>query len=165
MSLLHRLLITTALISTLVACGGGSGSDSSATTDFSGTSAFDNSDNTSSPNPNPPTHSDNSDPAPIVPPAPEAVTANATLSWSRPLQRQNGDILAEEEIVYYEIIYTDPDGEIHSEQIPATETSWSTVLNEGSYEFAIAAADAYGLTSSLSETITCGIKPDGNTCD
>ena len=165
MSLLNRLLIMTALISTLAACGGGSGSDSDSA-DFSDTSSFDNNDNSSSPTPNPPISSDNSNPAaPTTPSTPAALAVNATLSWNRPLQRQNGDTLAEEEIAHYEIIYTDPDGEIHVEQISAAETSWSTVLNEGSYEFAIAAADIYGLSSNLSEAIVCGISPDGSTCN
>jgi hypothetical protein len=165
MLLLNRILIMTALISTLAACGGGSGSDSGSV-EFSDTSSFDDNDNSSSPIPNPPINSDNSDPVnPTAPSTPEGVSVNATFSWSRPLQRENGDTLAEEEIVHYEIIYTDPEGQIHVEQISATETSWSTVLNEGNYEFAIAAADIYGLSSNLSEAIVCGISPEGSTCN
>ena len=103
-------------------------------------------------------------------PEPEAVqepspyTVNATISWQEPQQRQDGEMLIAEDIANYEIAYTDPTGELNTQRIPGGTNSWTTTMGEGNYQFAISATDKYGLTSSLSNTITCNIHPNLSHC-
>jgi hypothetical protein len=92
-------------------------------------------------------------------------TVNAVLSWSKPVQREDGEALAESDIASYDITYTDADGTLQSAEVAGDSTTWNIVLGEGNYDFAISVTDVYGLESALSATITCNISEASSTCN
>ncbi len=107
------------------------------------------------------------EPDPIVeePGDPTEVKVMATLSWNAPISREDGSDLANDDIASYEITYIADDGELHTEQVVADTTVWTTTLNEGNYTFAIAATDIYGLKSQLSTSLSCEITPSDYYCN
>lgn len=90
-------------------------------------------------------------------------TVDARLEWTAPDLREDGTTLDAGDIAYYGVLYTDPDGNIHNEVIDSAKTDWSITLNEGTYEFAIYATDAYGLKSK-SSTLSCSISEAASSC-
>lgn len=92
-----------------------------------------------------------------------AYTVDAQLEWVAPSLREDGTDLASTDIAYYGIIYTDPDGNIHTQQIDKSKTSWPVTLSEGTYDFAIYAADSNGLKSQ-SSTLSCNISATESSC-
>lgn len=78
------------------------------------------------------------------------------LAWNIPLARTNGDVLYANELVGYEIIYSNEfDNSPHQLRIEdplQTETD-VTDLPAGQYRFAIAAIDENGIYSSFSESV------------
>ena len=163
MQSISRLIFAAIIYTSLTACGGGGSSSSPQVSDFTQDSinAGSNTNNTASPTPTNPNEPNTG--AEPVPGQPYSVAA--TLSWNEPLLREDGDELSDGEIASYEITYTDPDGEVHTEQISSEQQSWPTTLHEGNYEFAISATDRYGLSSGLSSTIICEINSINSSCE
>lgn len=78
------------------------------------------------------------------------------LTWNIPLSRTNGDVLYANELVGYEIIYSnefdDSPHQLRIEDPLQTETDVAG-LPAGQYRFAIAAIDEHGLYSQFSDAV------------
>jgi hypothetical protein len=84
-----------------------------------------------------------------------------TLSWSPPMERENGSLLSPSELAGYQIYYTlEETGEsimIEIDDTGATEYEFRD-LAPGTYYFAITAVDAKGEISELSDMVTVQVE-------
>jgi hypothetical protein len=134
-----RRLAALSLVSImLVACGGGgSGSSASGDTLTGVSGGFDPSGDPDPQNPN------------AV--AREDVAARAVLSWSPPVQREDGSLIAAEEIASYEIYHlTDSNGAMDVISVDSDIQDYTLDLTAGSHDFAVAAVDVNGVRSQMS---------------
>mgnify|MGYP001817981393 CR=1 FL=1 len=84
-----------------------------------------------------------------------------TLSWTAPMERENGSLLSPSELAGYQIYYTvEETGEstmIEIDDIGTTEYEFRD-LAPGTYFFAITAVDSKGEISELSDMVTVHVE-------
>lgn len=91
-----------------------------------------------------------------VPTTPPLESNNATLSWTVPDKRTNGQSLAPEEIDHYELSWAMSGAETgYNEVIPGGTTQWEVQnLSAGAWDFSIIACDVDGRCSAPSNVVS-----------
>jgi hypothetical protein len=99
------------------------------------------------------------DSTPSIPSVPEELRS-ATIMWSAPIEKENGEPLTPDELSGFQIYY----GSLHNpyENVISIDSPYITsfTINElpvGEYSFSIVAVDATGRTSSFSNSIVKSI--------
>ncbi|MFK7733227.1 MAG: fibronectin type III domain-containing protein, partial [Pseudomonadales bacterium] len=96
-------------------------------------------------------------PAPAPAPAPAPVTGSASLSWSIPTKRENGESLALSEIASYEIYVTAENaGTSRTIRVDNRNQTKYTLspLDSDKYFFSMVTIDSEGMYSELSQVVS-----------
>jgi hypothetical protein len=137
MSKLRQIASLLLLSAMLTACGGGGGSSASAQ---SGDGSI------------PPVVDDPSSDPDIDPPD---TVAHATVSWTAPIQREDGSELPQDEIAGYQVYHIEgSSGEMEVIDVEGDITEYRVALAAGSHELAVAVIDIYGYASQMSDLQT-----------
>jgi hypothetical protein len=141
----------------IAACSGGGGGGNSSNPSSSSSSS-----GSSSTTPVTPTPNNSTSGGTTTPTTPTTKAHTLQLNWSVPTTRENGTALTTSELTGYQIYYyqdgaSSDTGEVVPVAGGSTTSARVTVNGSGTYYFAIAAKDAAGLLSNLSNYVAVAL--------